>query len=277
MFRIILISRLSLPLRWRHHGCYGVSNHQPHDCVLNRLFRRRSMNTSKLRVTGLCEGNSPGTGEFPAQMASNVENVSIWWRDHGYSRSNVGARDMHKVFHSNPYSLWLSSKPSTAHLKQCAHCVVLVTVLWSLLHWGLTIWQQQHEAQHNYVHISWSVSRMECSPLWYIGWKKHYMLVCTVRLERPWLFMNIDISVIQNINLYIVEHYMLTRTVGQERPWLFMKIKSSVIQNINLLTPCGSFIIDEEIWKYFHSFLSILFYTAEWGIHVHFDNKATAD
>ena len=25
----------------------------------------------KLRVTGLCVGNSPGTGEFPAQMASN--------------------------------------------------------------------------------------------------------------------------------------------------------------------------------------------------------------
>ena len=36
----------------------------------------------KLRVTGLCVGNSPGTGEFPAQMASNAENVSIWWRHH---------------------------------------------------------------------------------------------------------------------------------------------------------------------------------------------------
>ena len=36
----------------------------------------------KLRVTGLCAGNSPGTGEFPAQMASNAENVSIWWRHH---------------------------------------------------------------------------------------------------------------------------------------------------------------------------------------------------
>ena len=36
--------------------------------------------TSKLRVTGHCAGNSPGTSEFPAQMASNAENVSIWWR-----------------------------------------------------------------------------------------------------------------------------------------------------------------------------------------------------
>ena len=39
--------------------------------------RRISKKTSKLRVTGLCGGNSPVTGEFPAQMASNLENVSI--------------------------------------------------------------------------------------------------------------------------------------------------------------------------------------------------------
>ena len=34
----------------------------------------------KLRVTGLCVGNTPGTGKFPTQMSSNAENVSIWWR-----------------------------------------------------------------------------------------------------------------------------------------------------------------------------------------------------
>ena len=55
---------------------------QPHDCLFNRLFGRRSKKTSKFRVTGLCAGNSPVTGEFPAQMASNAENVSIWWRHH---------------------------------------------------------------------------------------------------------------------------------------------------------------------------------------------------
>ena len=73
---------LTLPLLWRHNGHHGVSNHQLHDCLLNRLFRRRSKQTSKLRVTGLCVGNSPVNGEFPAQMASNAENVSIWWRHH---------------------------------------------------------------------------------------------------------------------------------------------------------------------------------------------------
>ena len=66
-------------LRWRHNGRDCVSNHQPHDCLLNRLFGRRSKLTSKLRVTGLCVGNSPRTGEFPAQMASNAENISISW------------------------------------------------------------------------------------------------------------------------------------------------------------------------------------------------------
>ena len=69
-------------LRWRHNGRDSVSNHQPRDSLLKRLFRYRSKKTSKLRVTGLCAGNSPGTGEFPAQMASNAENVSIWWRHH---------------------------------------------------------------------------------------------------------------------------------------------------------------------------------------------------
>ena len=67
-------------LRWRHYGRDSVSNHQLHDCLLNRSIRRRSKKASKVRVTGLCAGNSPGTGEFPEQMASNAECVSIWWR-----------------------------------------------------------------------------------------------------------------------------------------------------------------------------------------------------
>ena len=62
------------PLQWRHNEHDGVSNHQPRVCLLNRLLRRcRSKKTSKLRVTGLCEGNSPVTGEFPTQRASNGE------------------------------------------------------------------------------------------------------------------------------------------------------------------------------------------------------------
>ena len=82
LVNFILASCLQLTLRWRHNGRIGVSNHQPNGCLLKRLFRCRSKKTSKLRVTGLCAGNSPATDEFPAQMASNAENVSIWWRHH---------------------------------------------------------------------------------------------------------------------------------------------------------------------------------------------------
>ena len=46
-------------LHWRHNGRTGVWNHQPRDCSIIRLFGRRSKKTSKLRVTGLCAGNSP--------------------------------------------------------------------------------------------------------------------------------------------------------------------------------------------------------------------------
>ena len=57
-------------------------NYQPHGCLHNRLFRRRSKKISNLRVTGLLYGEFTGTGEFPAQRASDAENVSIRWRYH---------------------------------------------------------------------------------------------------------------------------------------------------------------------------------------------------
>ena len=72
-----------MALHWCHNERGGVSNNQPYDLLLNRSFGCRSKKTSKLRVIGLCEGNSQVTDEFPAQRASNAENISIWWRHHG--------------------------------------------------------------------------------------------------------------------------------------------------------------------------------------------------
>ena len=62
--------------------------------LLNRLFRRRSKKTSKLRVTGLCAGNSPITGEFPARtrkmfsfdFAIMIYGTGIWMHDSFTSR-----------------------------------------------------------------------------------------------------------------------------------------------------------------------------------------------
>ena len=109
------------PLRWRHNGRDGISNHQPHDCLLNRLFRPRSKKTSKLHFTGLCAGRSPGTGEFPAQMASNAEHVSIWWRHHVAGKrivnhsDVVGAllfalRQLHLHSRHNPWFQWIGQR-----------------------------------------------------------------------------------------------------------------------------------------------------------------------
>ena len=69
-------------LHWRHNGHGGVSNHQPHGCLLHRLFRRISKKTSKAPRQLPLWGEFTGTGEFPAQRASNAENGSISWRHH---------------------------------------------------------------------------------------------------------------------------------------------------------------------------------------------------
>ena len=122
-------------LQWRHNENNGVSNHQRLDCLLNRLFRRRSKKTSKLYVTGLCEGKSPVTGEFPAQRASNSEkfpfddvimNFVMWLSTAGLSRppglflwrSKVSAieRKLY-IYMYNVFSNWLRSC-STAEIKR---------------------------------------------------------------------------------------------------------------------------------------------------------------
>ena len=61
-------------LRWRHNESDGVSNHQHHDCLLNRLSRCRSKKTPKLRVTDFVRGihrwpvNSPHKGPVTRKM-----------------------------------------------------------------------------------------------------------------------------------------------------------------------------------------------------------------
>ena len=107
--------RIDNALQWRHNKLDGVSNHRRLDYWLNRLFRRRSKKASKLRVTGLCEGNSPVTGKFPSQRASIAEIVSIWWRHHMYEfrmvygftawRDNLISREKHPYI---PFDITIS-------------------------------------------------------------------------------------------------------------------------------------------------------------------------
>ena len=105
-----IIACVSSSLLWRHNGGECVSNHQPHDCLLNRLFGRWSKKTSKPRVAGLCAGNSPETGEFPAQMASNAENVSIWWRHHVRLEYSRGTRTKSFCWSPGPLYIYIYIK-----------------------------------------------------------------------------------------------------------------------------------------------------------------------
>ena len=75
----LYVTIVSYALQWRHNGRDCVSNHQPHHCLLNGLFRHRSKKTSKLRVTDLCEGNSPVTRKmFPFDDFIMVQPWRAW-------------------------------------------------------------------------------------------------------------------------------------------------------------------------------------------------------
>ena len=63
-------------LQWRHNERDGVSIHQPHDHLLNRLFKAEIKESMKI------PHHWPLCGEFTSDRASNAENVSIWWHHH---------------------------------------------------------------------------------------------------------------------------------------------------------------------------------------------------
>ena len=141
-------------LQWRHDEHDGVSNHQPYECLLNRLFRRRSKKTSKLRVTGLCKGKSPVTGEFPTQRARNAENIFIggvimllWWIDTGSPLL------LHVVYHSNRQLLGLNMK------FQCSGKVlhdVFPGIYFIIINFGCVVHDQTQLFQH--ANMSWDVA-----------------------------------------------------------------------------------------------------------------------
>ena len=71
-----------ITLQWCQNECNGVSNRQPYDCLLKRLFGAQIKENIKApRHWPLCV-EFTGDRWIPAQRASDAENVSIWWRRH---------------------------------------------------------------------------------------------------------------------------------------------------------------------------------------------------
>ena len=102
----LCLSQRTQTLLWRHNGRDCVSNHQPHDCFLNRLFSSRSKKTSKLRVTGLCAGNSPGTRQ-------RILLILLYHHSTYCSNSVTGliAKMAEQFFRSQPISSWVFVLP----------------------------------------------------------------------------------------------------------------------------------------------------------------------
>ena len=73
-----------IPLRWRHNGRDGVSDHRGLDCLLNRLSRRRSKkhqsSASPAFVRGIHRwpGNSPRKRPV-TQKKFPFDDVIMWW------------------------------------------------------------------------------------------------------------------------------------------------------------------------------------------------------
>ena len=99
-----------VPLEWRHNGLDSVSN--PASRLFTQSFIQTQIKENIKVPRHWPEGNSPGTGEFPAQMASKAENVSIWWRHHDF--------DFIWLTRTKHLWLWLTfvvaSRPKCYHL-----------------------------------------------------------------------------------------------------------------------------------------------------------------
>ena len=115
----------SPPLQWRHNERDGVTNHQPRDSLLNRLFKVQI----KVNIKAPSHWSLSGefTGDFPAQKASNAENASIWWRHYAYQ------------------CVWLSKAKRDLSRSDNYTCLFYQTIahvhLWKspLLNWGISV------------------------------------------------------------------------------------------------------------------------------------------
>ena len=98
MLNITCNTLYELSLQWRHNERDGVSNHQPHDCLLKAQIKEN------IKAHRPLWGEF--TGEFPTQRSSNAENVSIWWRHHDDCSINSGDNQTYSLITPNTMISW---------------------------------------------------------------------------------------------------------------------------------------------------------------------------
>ena len=94
------------------------------NCLLNRLFRHRSKKTSKLPVTGLCDGKSLVTGEFPHKGPVTRKMLPF---DDVMMACGLNAIILLSHF-SCPFGTWFK-------VQVCVHCVPSLSLITSYSHY----------------------------------------------------------------------------------------------------------------------------------------------
>ena len=168
-----------ITLQWRHNERDGVSNQQRLDCLFNRLFRRISKKTSKLRVTGLCEGNPPVIDGFPSQRISKLKMfpsmTSSWYPGMKVIRDSSGLKWTRERTSSCIFN-WIMGNVTTIFNSDIQEFV------WNVLIWYygiLTYWQNYTSTHTRCVtrKKKYSLQPLKCAEKarlnihWYISWQ----------------------------------------------------------------------------------------------------------
>ena len=154
-----ILVNLVLGYSWNHYNDVIMSKIASQITSLTQLITQLFIQARiKQNITGLCVGTSPGTGEFPTEMASNAENVSIWWRHHVSSTIETSAQQT--VLGSNPehYGMTPHQSYNIIHYVSGIYdklYICEIYVMWYLYIcwikfvwiWRTTIWRQQNEAE----------------------------------------------------------------------------------------------------------------------------------
>ena len=183
------------PLHWRHNDHGGVSNHQPHGCLLNRLFRRRSKKTSKLRITGLCADNSPGIA-IPGKTVFLIETPPWWSFHYGECDTKTGSIIPCCCIPKKPFAV------SNAQL----HCRIL-------LKWDYCLWSFQIFFRHNFHWMYVSIIRSVWADVLYQAKRVLRMVILFPDLSRD--FKSLMITPKRLVNYQNV----LARRYGRTMPY----------------------------------------------------------
>ena len=149
---MIEIYRLDISLLWRHNGRDNVSNHQPHDCLLNRVFRCRSdqrkhrSSASLAFVRGIHRGpvNSPHELSVTRKMFPFDDVIILWIRsfqnDHIVQRCRL--ESIIGIATLRQYSSTIMLRRKQVNLKICIY-IYMAKISFSLV----KIRRQDHDVK----------------------------------------------------------------------------------------------------------------------------------